>query len=152
MRMIILAFVALFTTSAMADGHLITKESANDVKTTADRIELFIANAQANGAPARVFARINHGLAAVSVGQELQPTEVVIFGNPKGGTPLMLEQRTIAVDLPLRVLVTEIDGKVIIAYHDPVKLGEFHGIKEGAKITKGVAGLLAKITDFAAAK
>ncbi|MEM1130819.1 MAG: DUF302 domain-containing protein [Pseudomonadota bacterium] len=150
MRMLIVALFALFSTGAMADGHLVTLESAHDVKTTADRLEAAINANAASGA--RVFARIDHAEAAKSVGKELPPTTVVIFGNPNGGTPMMAAQRTIAVDLPLRVLISEIDGKVVVAYHDPAKVAEFHGLPTDHPAVVGAGKALKGLTGKAASQ
>ena len=76
-----------------------------------------------------VFARINHAALAVEVGLILRPTEVVIFGNPRGGTPLMQANQTIGIDLPLRALVwQDHSGKTWLSYNDPDWLAKRHGL------------------------
>ena len=76
-----------------------------------------------------VFARIDHAAGAASAGLALRPTEVVIFGNPKGGTPLMEERQTAGIDLPLRALVWEdVDGKAWLSYNDPAWIARRHGL------------------------
>lgn len=76
-----------------------------------------------------VFARIDHAGGAATVGMELRPTEVLIFGNPKAGTPLMLAAQTIAIDLPLKALVWKDDANVTrVGWNDPVWLAERHGL------------------------
>lgn len=76
-----------------------------------------------------VFALIDHSGEAAKVGMTLRPTKLVIFGNPKGGTPLMLAAPTVAIDLPLKILVWEDDqGKVWISYNSPQYLQARHGL------------------------
>jgi len=76
----------------------------------------------------KVFALIDHSGEAEKVGMQMRPTRVLIFGNPKAGTPLMIASPGMAIDLPLKVLVSEdIDGKVWISYNDPAWLEARHG-------------------------
>jgi uncharacterized protein (DUF302 family) len=76
-----------------------------------------------------IFALIDHSGEAAKVGMEMHPTKLVIFGNPKGGTPLMLAAPTIAIDLPMKVLIWEDGhGKVWITYNSPEYLAERHGV------------------------
>jgi uncharacterized protein (DUF302 family) len=75
-----------------------------------------------------VLARIDHAAAAAAAGMELRPTEVLIFGNPRAGTPLMQAAQTIGIDLPLKALVWQNhDGKTWLAYNDPRWLARRHG-------------------------
>ena len=76
-----------------------------------------------------VFARVDHAAGAASVGLPLRPTEVVLFGNPKGGTALMQDQQTAGIDLPLKVLIWEdAAGKAWLAYNDPYWIKQRHGL------------------------
>ena len=76
-----------------------------------------------------VVARIDHAAGAAAVGLPLRPTELLIFGNAKGGTPLMQANQAIGIDLPLKALVFEDDaGKVWLAYNDPRWLARRHGM------------------------
>jgi uncharacterized protein (DUF302 family) len=76
-----------------------------------------------------VFARIDHAAAAKEAGMTLAPTEVLIFGNPKGGTPLMQAAQTLGIDLPLKALVWQDGaGKTWIGYNDPKWLARRHGV------------------------
>ena len=78
------------------------------------------------------MARIDHAAGAVKVGMKLRPTEVLIFGNPKSGTPLMQAAQTLGIDLPLRALVWEDEaGKTWVAYNDPKSLAERHDAAAG---------------------
>jgi uncharacterized protein (DUF302 family) len=75
-----------------------------------------------------VLARIDHGAAAAKAGLELRPTEVLIFGNARAGTPLMQEAQTIGIDLPLKVLVWQDNkGQTWLGYNDPSWLAKRHG-------------------------
>jgi len=97
-----------------------------------------------------VFARVNHAAGAKKIGAKLPPTEVIIFGNPKIGTPLMQSDQHIGIDLPLKVLAwRDKKGKVMIAYNDPRFLAKRHHIENRDKVFKGMAGALNKLTDAA---
>src|SRR5205085_1829777 len=92
-----------------------------------------------------VAARIDHAAAAKSKGLELRPTEVVIFGNPAVGTHLMLSRPSVALDLPLRVVVwQEADGTVWVGTHDVAELAQQHGITDRAATVEAMkAGVTA---------
>ena len=78
-----------------------------------------------------VFALIDHSGEAEKVGMKMRPTKLLIFGNPKGGTPLMLAAPSIAIDLPLKILIWEDDqGKVWVSYNSPEYLAERHGLPQ----------------------
>ena len=77
-----------------------------------------------------VFARIDHAAGAKDIGMALPPTEILIFGNPKGGTPLMQAAQTLGIDLPLKALVWQDEaGKIWIGYNDPKWLARRHGVE-----------------------
>lgn len=77
----------------------------------------------------KVFARIDHSGEAAKVGMEMRPTQVLIFGSPQAGTPVMLAAPTVAIDLPLKALIWEdAQGKVWITHNSPKYLQERHGI------------------------
>ncbi len=79
-----------------------------------------------------IFARIDHAAAAIEVGMALRPTEVLIFGSPKAGTPLMQAAQTIGIDLPLKALVwRDGEGKTWLGYIDPRWLAARHGALAG---------------------
>lgn len=135
----------LFASPALAD--LVTKTSPYSVSETVDRLV-----AAVEGAGAKVVARVNHAGAASSVGMELRPTEMVMFGNPKLGTPAMQAAQVSGLDLPLRVVVWEgDDGTVTLAYHDPAELAVL-GIPSDAEVLKKMAGALEKLTSKAVAE
>jgi uncharacterized protein (DUF302 family) len=78
-----------------------------------------------------LFALVDHSGEAEKVGMKMPPTKLLIFGNPKGGTPLMLAAPSVAIDLPLKILVAEdAEGKVWISYNSPDYLKERHGLPE----------------------
>jgi len=79
----------------------------------------------------QVFAVIDHSGEAEKVGLKMRPTKVVIFGSPKGGTPLMVAAPSLAIDLPLKALVAEdAEGKVWMTYNDPEYLQKRHGVPQ----------------------
>ena len=97
----------------------------------------------------QVFAVIDHSGEAEKVGLKMRPTKVVIFGSPKGGTPLMVATPSLAIDLPLKALVAEdAAGKVSVTYNDPEYLRTRHGVP--AELIKNLAGagaLIAKAVE-----
>lgn len=123
-----LILVFVFVSMASADPGLIRIKSAHSVKNTADRLEDIV-----NDKGMRVFLRINHAENARKVGQDLQPTELLIFGNPKVGAPLMQCSQTAAIDLPQKALIWEDEtGQVWLTYNDPQFLAMRHEI-DGCK-------------------
>jgi uncharacterized protein (DUF302 family) len=148
MKKITTLFVLLLgTTGAYADDGMIRVESAHDVKTTADRLE-----AALNEKGMNVFGRVNHAAGAEKAGMELRPTELVIFGNPKVGTPLMQCAHSVAIDLPQKALVWEDEeGKVWLAYNDPQYLKTRHAIEGCDEVIGKVSGALGNFAKAAAA-
>src|SRR5580692_7010764 len=87
----------------------------------------------------QVFAVIDHSGEAAKVGLTMPPTKVMIFGSPKAGTPLMVAAPSLAIDLPLKALVSEdATGKVSVTYNDPAYLKERHGVPE--ELIKNLSG------------
>jgi len=116
---------------------LITLASRFEPKETMDRLSAAVA---ARGMA--VLARIDHAAAAAAAGLDLRPTEVLIFGNPRAGTPLMQQAQTMGVDLPLRVLVWRDEaGRTWLSTNDPHWLARRHGA------TAGMDGVLAAMAD-----
>jgi uncharacterized protein (DUF302 family) len=97
----------------------------------------------------QMFALIDHSGEAEKVGLKMPPTKLLIFGSPKGGTPLMVATPSLAIDLPLKALVAEdAQNKVTVSYNDPEYLRERHGFP--AELTKNLAGagaLIAKAVE-----
>ena len=113
-----------------ADG-LITMRSSHGPKDTMNRLE-----AQVKAKGMTVFARIDHAAGAAEVGLPLRPTELLLFGNAKGGTPLMQAVQTIGIDLPLKVLVwQDASGDTWLSYNDPSWLAKRHGLAHEAEAT-----------------
>ncbi|MGA3002373.1 MAG: DUF302 domain-containing protein [Acetobacteraceae bacterium] len=111
----------------MACEGLISLPSARPVAELLDRLEAALA---AKGIT--VFARIDHAAGAASVGMPLRPTSVMIFGNPRAGTPLMQAEQRIGLDLPLRILAWEdAEDRSWLTYHDLDWLVRNHGIDPG---------------------
>jgi uncharacterized protein (DUF302 family) len=118
----------------MVDG-LVTIPSSCGPKETMDRLEAAV---KTKGLT--VFARVDHAAGAAAVGMPLRPTEVLIFGNAKGGTPLMEADQTIGIDLPLKALVYQDEGgKVWLCYNDPGWIAKRHGL--GAAVAANVQAL-----------
>jgi uncharacterized protein (DUF302 family) len=97
----------------------------------------------------RVFALIDHSGEAAKVGLKMRPTKLVIFGNPKAGTPVMVAAPTVAIDLPLKALVWEDESaKVWVSYNSPEYLQQRHGLPEDlVKNIAGVGALVAKAVE-----
>src|ERR1700677_1380838 len=108
------------------DNGIVRKPSNYSVDETLRKLQDILA-AQA----VTVFALIDHSGEAEKVGIQMPPTKLLVFGNPKGGTPLMVAAPSIAIDLPLKILVAEDDqGKVSVSYNSPEYLGERHGLPQ----------------------
>ncbi len=132
-------------TAAAGEGMIVKKSQFGAVETL-DRFEKI---AKSKGIT--VFARIDHAAGAGRVGHTMAPTQVLIFGNPKMGTPLMRATRSIAIDLPLKLLAWEDDGGSWIAYNDPDYLAKRHGNTVNEVLAK-MAGTLDKLTNAAITK
>ena len=140
----ILFALILFAATAIAADGLIRVKSSHSVKETADRLEKLL---QAKGM--KVFNRIDHSAGAKGVGIDLRPTELLVFGNPKVGAPLMRCGQSIAIDLPQKALIWEDEnGTVWLAYNDPSTLAARHGI-DGCK--EVLAKVRAALNNFATA-
>ena len=126
---------------------LVSIQSGNSVKVTIDRLEAMLKNKSIT-----VFARIDHAAAAASVGMSLRPTELLIFGDPRAGTPLMQADQTIGIDLPLKALVWEdASGATWISYNDPVWLAQRHALGDDTSRTvDAMASALKTLADTAA--
>lgn len=121
--------------------------SLHDVATTMDRLEAIV---KEKGM--KVMARVDHSSNASKVDLELRPTQLLIFGNPKVGTPLMLCSQTIAIDLPQKMLVWQAeDGKVFLSFNDPAYLKSRHSTEGCDEIFAKVSGALVNFAKAAAA-
>jgi uncharacterized protein (DUF302 family) len=131
---------------AMAVQGLTTVGSSRGPKDTMNRLEVEV---KAKGMT--VFARINHAAGALEAGLSLRPTEVLIFGNAKAGTPLMQSVQTIGIDLPLKALVwQDALGDTWLSYNDPAWLAQRHGLgDETAATVKMMTAALNAVTKAA---
>ena len=115
-------------------------------KETMDRLE---AEIRAQGMT--VFARIDHAAGAAEVGLPLRPTELIIFGNARGGTPLMQSVQTVGIDLPLKALVWEDTvGKTWLSYNEPGWIVQRHSVGNAEQVVSKMAGALSAISRKAA--
>ncbi len=147
MRHLFLALISLlcFVSMAFADNGLISIKSSHDVQRTADRLENTLREKGMT-----VFIRINHAEGAQKVGKKLRPTELVVFGNPKVGTPLMQCSQSVAIDLPQKALIWEDEaGHVWLSYNDPKYLAKRHGITECVNVIKKIEKALSNFAHAA---
>ncbi|MGF1502490.1 MAG: DUF302 domain-containing protein [Paracoccaceae bacterium] len=129
-----------------AAGDLVRLESPHSVATTIDRLA-----ALAERAGATVFARIDHAAGGAEIDQPIPPNQVLIFGNPAIGTPVMAEAPEAGLDLPLRVQAYELGGVVTVAYHAPAALARAHGVPRDHPAVLRIADALGKLTAAAVA-
>lgn len=116
---------AALSVAYAADG-LVAVKSPHGAKATMDKLEKLVKQRGLN-----VFARVDHAAGAAKVDKSLRPTEVLIFGNPQGGTPFMECAQSVGIDLPLKALVWEdAAGQVWLGYNDPAFLARRHGVAE----------------------
>ena len=110
--------------AVVAANGIIAKPSNHSVDDTVENLKKIL---QAKGVA--LFALVDHSGEAAKIGLKMPPTKLLIFGNPKAGTPLMLATPSIAIDLPLKILVSEdAQGKVWVSYNAPEYLKERHGL------------------------
>lgn len=147
MRYLISTILIFCSSLALAEPNngLVHVKSAHSVAATADKLVTVL-----NNKGMTVFDRINHSAGAEKVGQQLPATELVIFGNPKVGTPLMQCARSVAIDLPQKALIWEDEsGTVWFSYNSPDYLKARHQIAGCDEVVKKVAGALANFAKAA---
>ena len=139
----VFVFITFFTAScsaAFAADGLVEVKSPYSVKETMSRLDQIVQERGLN-----IFARIDHAAGAANVGKSLRPTELLVFGNPQGGTPLMQCAQTTGIDLPLKALVWEdADQQVWLGYNDPAYIADRHGVTDCPvveKLRKAMAGI-----------
>ena len=136
------AALLLATSSALfgAEG-LVTVKSPHPAVDTMNRLEEAARQRGLN-----IFARIDHAAGAAKVGKTLRPTELLIFGNPAGGTPFIECAQSVGIDLPLKALVWEdAEGRVWLGYNDPGYLAQRHSVPQcsaAGALQKAIAGLV----------
>jgi uncharacterized protein (DUF302 family) len=128
----------------MQDNGLVQVASPYTVDETVKRLESVLGQRGL-----QVFALIDHSGEAEKIGLKMRPTKLVIFGSPKGGTPVMVAAPTLAIDLPLKALVAEDEkGKVWVSYNSPEYLQQRHGVPDDLiKNIAGAGALVAKAVD-----
>lgn len=123
MRTLLLPLLLSIASLASAADGLIAIKSPYSAAVTMNRLEDIVKQRGLT-----VFARIDHAAGAAKIGKTLRPTEVLIFGNPQGGTPLMECAQSAGIDLPLKALVWEdASAQVWVGYNDPAYLAQRHG-------------------------
>jgi len=129
----------------MAAG-LITLASNFPVAETIDRL-----SAAATEGGMTIFARVDHAEGAADVGMALRPTQLLLFGQARGGTPLMRENQTAGIDLPLKALAwTDEDGQTWLSYNDPEWIARRHGLgAASAGAVQAIQGGLARLASAA---
>ena len=143
-----MSIILIFAMQTMAADGMIDVQSDFNVKETTDRLESIL-----NKKGMAIFNRIKHSESAWKVGIELRETELLIFGNPKVGSPLMKCQQSVAIDLPQKALVWEDhESKVWISYNDPAYLEKRHGISICGEVISKIKNALSGITKAAATK
>ncbi|MEL7012950.1 MAG: DUF302 domain-containing protein [Pseudomonadota bacterium] len=143
----LLLCVMMALPAAAKNDDVVKVKSSGDVTTTMDALE-----AAVRAVGATVFARVDHAGGASKVDLDLAPSQVLIFGNPKLGTPAMQDDPLAGLFLPLKVLVyRDGGGQVWLAYEDPHAMFQhLGGISENAKYLDMMTGALAKLTGQAA--
>jgi uncharacterized protein (DUF302 family) len=130
--------ISLTGVRAMAADGLVTLRSNYGPKETMDRLE---AEVKAKGLT--VFAHVDHAAGAAAVGLPLRATDLLIFGNARGGTPLMQAAQTVGIDLPLKALVWQDEaGATWLSYNDPGWLAQRHGARDVEPTVKALTGAL----------
>jgi uncharacterized protein (DUF302 family) len=141
MRFVLIALSALLFSLAPASAKepgLTVLESKLSVKDTGDKLVKAL-----DEKGIKVAARIDHAAGAKAAGLDLPPTEVIMFGNPKLGTPLMQAQRTAGLDLPMKMLIwQDASGKVWVGYLSPAQLKKRYAIKGNDEVLKSMTGAL----------
>ena len=126
-------FIVLSMPTLAAEG-MIEIKSPYGAQETVDRLENFL-----KGKGMTIFARVDHAAGAVKIGKQLRPTEILIFGNPQGGTPLMQCGQTAGIDLPLKALVwQDASGQVWFSYNDPQYLANRHGATDCGPVVQNL--------------
>ncbi len=139
------AFFFFFVANVEAGNGLVNVRSQFGVQKTMDRLEKTVKTAGM-----RVFARIDHAKGAEKIGKTLRPTQLLIFGSPKAGTPLMMSDQRVGIDLPLKALVwKDAEGHVWLSYTRPGYMLNRFGINNRPKVKEKMTGILAKFARVA---
>ena len=141
-----LIFLFCFASLAYAENGLINVKNSHNVATTFDRLESLLREKVMT-----VFARIDHAADAKKVEKVLRPTQLLVFGNPKVGTPLMMCSQSVGIDLPQKALIWEdAQGQVWLTYNDPNDLAARHNLTECGGVIEKVSKALSNFANAAA--
>lgn len=144
--LLVFVFLGITTTQTIAQDGIEIIQSEQSVEETTDRFEKVLKDNGLN-----IFEKVNHQEGATSVNMDLPPTTVLIFGNPKLGTPLMQCAPTTAIDLPQKMLIWEDeDGQVNVGYNSPDYLKKRHNIEGCDQELQKISGALKKFAQAAA--
>jgi uncharacterized protein (DUF302 family) len=142
---LVAATLMMASTLVAASDGLVAVKSPHSAKETMNRLEEIVKQRGLN-----VFVRVDHAAGAAKIGKTLRPTEVLIFGNPQGGTPFMECAQAVGIDLPLKALVWEdASSQVWLGYNDPAWLAKRHGVADcpaAGNLSKALAGIMAAAT------
>ena len=145
LSLVALAFAGLFTGSALADDTLIEVPSPHSVSQTMDRLEQAVEEAGAT-----VFARIDHQKGGRTVGMDIPDNELLIFGNPRLGTPVIRDAPAAGLDLPIRVVAVETPDGTVLIYRAPAAVAEQFGLAPDHPSIALMSGALKNLTAKAA--
>jgi len=144
-QLMVVLTVSLGASSVAAQDGMIKLQSPHDVATTLDKLTSVL---ESKGMS--VFGRVNHASNAEGAGMSLRPTEVLIFGNPKIGTPLMLCSQSVAIDLPQKMLAWEDEaGEIWLGWNDPTHLKTRHAIEGCDEVLEKVTAALSNFAKAA---
>lgn len=147
-KLFLISTMLVSSSMAFAADGLVSVKSMNNVDDTTAKLVKILKSKNMT-----VFTTIDHQAGAVKVGEKLRPTKVVIFGNPKIGSPLMNCAPSVAIDLPQKALIAEDEnGDVWLSYNDPAYLVKRHDVKGCAPVIAKVTGALAAFAKGATAK
>ena len=142
------AAAVLMLSASVAQADLVRKKSPHAVGETIDRLEAVVKEKGLT-----VFARIDHAAGAKKVDMALRPTELIVFGSAKVGTPLMQANQTMGLDLPLKVLAwQDAGGQVWLAYEAPADMAAARGLPKDNPVIKNITGALDNFTNAAVKK
>lgn len=142
---LVIAILLSATANAESSNGIVIIKSSSSVTATIDKLETVLKNKGMT-----IFNRIDHTAGAEKAGLKLRPTELLIFGNPKVGTPLMLCSQTAALDLPQKALAYQDEnGQVWLAYNNPAYLAQRHNIRGCDEALAKVTNALAKFAELA---
>ncbi|MFK5971340.1 MAG: DUF302 domain-containing protein [Candidatus Marithrix sp.] len=145
-KWLVVAFFLIPLTGYSTDGMISIQSTNGSVAEVANRLESILSKKGL-----KIFNRISHSDGAKTVDLKLAPTELLIFGNPKVGTPLMQCNQTTGIDLPQKMLIWQDDkDQVWLTYNDPQYIAERHGISDNcAKVITKIGKVLNKLANAA---